>query len=370
MCVANTLFAVSITTGKLVAPALPLIVTDPVVVPVGVELAACENSTLTVHEAPAANVAPQFGALAGKVPVMTREKPAPATARLLIGNGRLLELTLLPLSSVSSSVTGVPTGTVPKSSGAGVTAGSRPLPVSASGEPSITKPAAVTVSDPLTGFRTVGLNTTPSVQLAFAAKLNGAAGQGVAPAEAVANGPLKATAMPVTGTAGLVVLVSVTTCATLVVPTKASPNCSSPVGLTLRSTWTPVPLNATGEPLTALLAVMINDPVTAPAVAGANCTVIVQVAFAFKVNVAVAGQEPPATPAGREKPEAGIPAREMPVKAALLGAVRVNVCVGAEPAAKFNRTFPNVSALGATDATAPEVSCTAPMSLCPVLELP
>jgi hypothetical protein len=111
---------------------------------------------------------------------------------------------------------------------------------------------------------------------------------------------------------------------------------------------------------------MVTDPVTAPAAVGANCTLIVQDAPCNKVAV----QVPPAAPAGREKPEAGIPAREMPVKAALLGAVRVNVCVGAEPAAKFSRTFPNASVLGDTDATPPAVNCTAPMSLCPALELP
>jgi hypothetical protein len=282
-----------------------------------------------------------------------------------------LELAFVELSSVSVWFAVVPTTTEPKSSGAGVIAGNRPLPVNASGEPSTTNAPAVTVSDPLTGFRTVGVNTTLMVQLAPALNV---ARQDPGAVVDRANGPLKATAMPATGTPGLVVLVSVTSCGPLVVPTKASPNCSSPVGLTLRSTVTPAPLNATGEPLTALLALMVNDPVTAPGAVGANCTMIEQdapVANVVPQFGAFAGKVPVVT---REKPEAGIPVNEMLVKAALLGAVRVSVCVGAEPAAKFGRTLPNASALGATDATAPEVSCTAPMSLCAVgpvgLELP
>ena len=41
--VGATLFAVSATTGRLVALALPLMVTVPAVVPVGVDPAVCEN---------------------------------------------------------------------------------------------------------------------------------------------------------------------------------------------------------------------------------------------------------------------------------------------------------------------------------------
>jgi hypothetical protein len=129
---------------------------------------------------------------------------------------------------------------------------------------------------------------------------------------------------------------------------------------------TPVPLSATGEPVTALLAVIVTDPVAGPEIVGANCTTIVQEAPAANV----ARQVPPGIPAGRENPEAGIPAREMPVKAALLGAVSVKTCVGTAAPVKPNLTFPNVSVLGATDEFAPDVNCTAPMSLCPVLELP
>jgi hypothetical protein len=124
-----------------------------------------------------------------------------------------------------------------------------------------------------------GWITTPIVQVALAFKLNVAVvGQDPIPAAVVerANGALKATAMPVTW--AVLVLVSVTCgCSvTLVVPTKASPKFSSPVGLTLRSTLTPVPFSATGEPVTVLLAVIVTDPVTAPAAVGANCTMIVQ----------------------------------------------------------------------------------------------
>lgn len=53
------LFAVSVTTGRTVVRfAFPLIVTEPVVVPVGVEPVLCENCTTMVHVAPAVNVVP------------------------------------------------------------------------------------------------------------------------------------------------------------------------------------------------------------------------------------------------------------------------------------------------------------------------
>jgi len=58
---------------------------------------------------------------------------------------------------------------------------------------------------------------------------------------------------------------------------------------------TPVPLRATGEPVTGTLAVMVNVADAEPAAFGENTTVIVQLPGA---NVVV--QVPPAAPAGRE----------------------------------------------------------------------
>jgi len=55
------------------------------------------------------------------------------------------------------------------------------------------------------------------------------------------------------------------------------------VKLALTVAATPVPLRATGEPLTVTLAVMVTVPVFAPAVVGENVTVIVQLAPAAKV---------------------------------------------------------------------------------------
>src|ERR1700688_3080424 len=53
---------------------------------------------------------------------------------------------------------------------------------------------------------------------------------------------------------------------------------------------TPVPLSATGEPVTFTLAKMVSVPFTAPVAVGVNTTLMVQVVPGFKVVV----QVPPA----------------------------------------------------------------------------
>ena len=88
-----------------------------------------------------------------------------------MGNANELELVLVELSSVSVCRSVVPTGTVPKSSDTGVTAGNRPLPLNCTGVPSMPKAAAVTVSIPATGLTAVGVNTTPMVHAAPDAKV-------------------------------------------------------------------------------------------------------------------------------------------------------------------------------------------------------
>jgi len=62
------------------------------------------------------------------------------------------------------------------------------------------------------------------------------------------------------------------------------------VRLALTVAAPPVPLRATGEPLTVTLAVMVTVPVFEPTLVGENVTVIVQEAPAAKV----APQVPPA----------------------------------------------------------------------------
>lgn len=96
-------------------------------------------------------------------------------------------------------------------------------------------------------------------------------------------------AIPVSGT--FPVLVSTNTWAGQVNmphPRVALPNaCEVGVRLAAMTGAAPVPDNATGEPLTATLAVMVTVPVFAPVDVGENVMVIVQVAPAFKVAMQV-----------------------------------------------------------------------------------
>ena len=71
----------------------------------------------------------------------------------------------------------------------------------------------------------------------------------------------------------------------------------------------PMPLRATGEPVTVVLAVIANVPFTVPMAVGLKTTLMVQVAVA---TVRVPVQVPPAAPAGREKLD-GENTRVMPV---------------------------------------------------------
>ena len=104
------------------------------------------------------------------------------------------------------------------------------------------------------------------------------------------------------------VLVTVIVLATLAMPVGQLPKTSE-LGLTVAVcvATTPVPERATGEPVTATLAVMVTFPVEATAVAGEKTTLMVQVELAAKV----AAQVPPAVPVGLEK--GAVTATVMPV---------------------------------------------------------
>ena len=76
----------------------------------------------------------------------------------------------------------------------------------------------------------------------------------------------------------------------IVVAPRVTPVGTVPVSEKLRvPAATPVPVNATGEPVTGTLPVMVTVPVLAPALVGENLTMIVQVEAAAKV----APQVPP-----------------------------------------------------------------------------
>src|SRR5271165_4134396 len=116
---------------------------------------------------------------------------------------------------------------------------------------------------------------------------------------------------------------------------------------------TPVPLSATGEPVTGTLAKMVSVPVTAPSAVGVNTTLMVQVAPAAKVAVQV--------PPDREK-TADEKARVIPVPAAVpvLCSVRVCAGVGKPMPALPKASGPPVTLSVATGATEP--NSTAPGS--------
>ena len=102
--------------------------------------------------------------------------------------------------------------------------------------------------------------------------------------------PVKATLPPV-------VFVTVSIFAELVVPTGTLPKARG-LGLTLAvgAGGVPVPLRATGEPLTGTLPVMDSVPLTDPVIVGEKTTLIVQVAPPARL----VPQVPPAAPVGRE----------------------------------------------------------------------
>src|SRR5271165_1195507 len=110
---------------------------------------------------------------------------------------------------------------------------------------------------------------------------------------------------------------------------------------------TPVPLSATGEPVTGTLAKIVNVPVTAPSAVGVNTTLMVQVAPAAKVAVQVllAASEKTA-----DEKTASIPlAAPVPV----LCSVRVRAAVGKPMPALPKASGPPVTLSIATGAAEP-----------------
>src|ERR1700680_531509 len=80
------------------------------------------------------------------------------------------------------------------------------------------------------------------------------------------------------------VLLSVSVCAALVVPTATLPNESGPpVTFAVDGPVTPVPESANGEPLLANLLVIVEVPLTAPAAVGWYTMVNVQLLAAASV---------------------------------------------------------------------------------------
>src|ERR1700726_4075410 len=128
---------------------------------------------------------------------------------------------------------------------------------------------------------------------------------------------------------------------------------------------TPVPVSATGEPLTATLAAMVAVPVFAPVEVGENTMLIVQLTPAASVAV----QVPPAPPVGRENCVPGPPVSVatttlIPVAPAVPVLDSVRVCAALVPPAP---TLPKATDVGVTLSTAvapppPPAISTAPAS--------
>src|SRR5271169_2111423 len=116
---------------------------------------------------------------------------------------------------------------------------------------------------------------------------------------------------------------------------------------------TPVPLSATGEPVTATLAKMVSVPDAAPVAVGVNTTLMVQVAPVARVVVQV--------PPDREK-TVDEKARVIPVPAAVpvLCSVRVRAALAKPTAWLPKASGPPVTLSVATGATEP--NSTAPGS--------
>src|SRR3981189_3857986 len=107
--------------------------------------------------------------------------------------------------------------------------------------------------------------------------------------------PSAACVMRVRGT--LPVLVSVNTwIGPSITPRAAFPKaCDVGVSVAAGAPATPVPVRATGDPVTATFAAIVAVPATAPSAVGENATLIVQVLFGGKALPHV----PPAVPARR-----------------------------------------------------------------------
>jgi len=81
-----------------------------------------------------------------------------------------------------------------------------------------------------------------------------------------------------------------------ITPRAAFPKaCDVGVSVAAGAPATPVPVRATGDPVTATFAAIVAVPATAPSAVGENATLIVQVLFGGKALPHV----PPAVPAGR-----------------------------------------------------------------------
>lgn len=165
----------------------------------------------------------------------------------------------------------LPTATLPKASGLGdtVAAWKTPVPVSETGEPVTAElPLIVTVPFSAPPGET-GVNCTRMVQVRPAVK---APPQAVPPpAAGLEYGPVKTMLLMVKDV--VPPLVRVRVWKALVVPMATLPNASE-VGATLTPPppveAAPVPLSATGDPVTATLAVMVSVPFTKPTVVPAQ----------------------------------------------------------------------------------------------------
>jgi hypothetical protein len=141
------------------------------------------------------------------------------------------------------------------------------------------------------------------------------------------------------------VFVTVRLSAELAIPVGQVPKANG-LGVTeaVRITGMPVPLNETGDPFTAAVAVMARLPPYACTAVGLNTTLMVQVEFAANVNVVVVLQVPPAPPAGRENP-AGKAPMVMPVAVVTPSFLSVRVWAAV---VVLTTTLPYVSADGVT----------------------
>src|ERR1700733_8678762 len=151
-----------------------------------------------------------------------------------------------------------------------VRAGAPPpaAPVPASVASCVVKDAPLTTSDPLMEPFCWGVNVTPTVQLAFAAKVSP---HGAAPVGRKANAALAATP---TLTALLELFVTFNVWDLLVTPTVTVPNARLEGDRDMVFTPTPVRLTNCGELLALSLIVMA--PAMVPTAEGVKVTVIVQ----------------------------------------------------------------------------------------------
>jgi hypothetical protein len=177
-----------------------------------------------------------LGALAGNVPVVTREKGA---AIVKVPPARAKVPVLVTVTVFTTLV--VPVAQVPKASGLGLTLALEveaiPVPVRVTGEP-VTATFAVMVAVPVAAPVAVGENTTAMVQVAAGASV------AVQVPPDWENGAVTTTAIPVR--LAPPVLCSVRVCAALVVPV----------------VWLP---KANGPPVTLAIAVAAPTYSTAPA---------------------------------------------------------------------------------------------------------